>query len=360
MVVGLILLAGLAGCERSSSPVSDEPANAPSRVASDSRPEYQSQDPDRVEGRGAETANWWDALPRPEWEAFERLDDGGGWFEAYAVGPGVIAIYEPGQFEEVISYLILGDTRAMLFDTGLGIGNIRRQVEALTELPVVVLNSHSHYDHIGGNGLFSEIYGPDHPYTAGRMAGVAHEVVADVVAPAWVWKDTPDGFDPEAYHIAAYEITEYVGEGSVIDLGGRSLEVLMTPGHAPDSLCLLDRAGRVLFVGDTFYPAPLYTHIAGSSFDDYANSAKRLVELVPLVDYLYPGHNVGRVSANYLTAMDEAFSAIGSPAAVKNSATAGESAANGLQYVETDGNRQYQFEGFSIITAGAAADESGE
>ncbi len=88
-----------------------------------------------VENRGADTDSWWDSLPRPEWEAFERLDEGQGWFEVYRVHPDVLAIYEPGQFEEVISYLILGEDRALLFDTGLGIGDIRAAVNSLTELP---------------------------------------------------------------------------------------------------------------------------------------------------------------------------------------------------------------------------------
>ena len=71
------------------------------------------------------------------------------WFVVYVVDPGVFAITEPYQFQEVISYLILGTDRGLLFDTGLGIGNIRKVVDQLTDLDVVVLNSHTHYDHIG-------------------------------------------------------------------------------------------------------------------------------------------------------------------------------------------------------------------
>ena len=71
-----------------------------------------------MENRGANTTRWWDAVPREEWTEFERIDDGAGWFEVYRMAPDVLAIYEPGQFEEVISYLILGTERALLFDTG--------------------------------------------------------------------------------------------------------------------------------------------------------------------------------------------------------------------------------------------------
>lgn len=292
-------------------------------------------EPGGVQNRGSNKAEWWDALPRKEWAEFERIESPANWFEVYRVHDDVLAIYEPGQFEEVISYLILGKERALLFDTGLGIGDIRSVVVPLTELPIVVLNSHSHYDHIGGNHQFEWIYGPDSAYTRARMTGLDHDQVADAVSPGWIWKALPEGFDASTYAIEPYEIDEYVGEGTLLELGGRTLEVILTPGHAPDSLCLLDRQNRLLFTGDTFYPAPLYTHIAGADFEDYRNSAHRLAALAPLVRHLLPGHNVGRVGSEYLIRMAEAFDAI----------AAGEG-----EYVETDGNREYGFEKFSILT----------
>jgi glyoxylase-like metal-dependent hydrolase (beta-lactamase superfamily II) len=309
-------------------------------------PDVPADEPEAAEGvsnRGADTEDWWDALPRPEWAAFERLDDEEGWFEVYRVWPDVLAIYEPGQFEEVVSYLILGTERALLFDTGLGIGDMGALIDRLTDLPVVVLNSHSHYDHIGGNHQFDFIYGPDHPYTRTRMAGLDHDQVKQAVSPGWIWKPLPAGFDPAAYANPGYEIDEFVGEGSRIDLGGRVLEVLLTPGHAPDSLCLLDREQHLLFTGDTFYPAPLYTHIPGSSFEDYRASAHRLAAMAPLVNRILPGHNQGLLGGEYLIRMAEAFDRI---------------AAGTEGFVATDGNRQYRFEGFSIIVSGETASDS--
>ena len=127
----------------------------------------------------------------------------------------------------------------------------------------------------------------------------------------------------------------------MIDLGGRSLEVLLTPGHAPDSLCLLDRERRLLFTGDTFYPAPLYTHIPGSSFEDYRASAHRLAAMAPLVSHILPGHNQGLLGGEYLIRMAEAFDQV---------------AAGAGSFDVTDGNRQYRFEDFSIIVSGETAD----
>jgi len=95
--------------------------------------------------------SWCARPPRPGWEAFERVDVASRWFAVYRLETGVYALYEPFQAQEVISYLVEGDERALLFDTGMGLAPIRPVVEELTRLPVVVLNSHTHYDHMGGN-----------------------------------------------------------------------------------------------------------------------------------------------------------------------------------------------------------------
>src|SRR5580658_6754223 len=91
--------------------------------------------------------------PLPQSSAFSRykkLAVSDGWFEVYQLPGNVYAFYEPRQDQQVLSYLIVGDQRALLFDSGLGIGNIGGIVRRLTSLPVLVLNSHTHFDHVGG------------------------------------------------------------------------------------------------------------------------------------------------------------------------------------------------------------------
>lgn len=301
-------------------------------------PETAAADNLKVTNRGANKDNWWDALPRPEWSAFERVAQSEDWFEVYLIDDGVYAIYEPGQFEEVISFLITGENFALMFDTGLGIGNIRRVVDQLTDLDVVVLNSHTHYDHIGGNHQFDTIYATGLDYTKTRALGSPHEAVAGFLQEGWVWKPLPEEFDSAAYESRPFAIDKVVVEGERIDIGGRVLEVLFTPGHAPDSICLLDRENRLLFTGDTFYLAPLYTHLAGSNFDDYAESAARLAALADDIDAAITSHNVPKVDAGYMRALGKAFADIESGTAT--------------DVTWSDGNREYQFAGFSIIVKG--------
>ena len=290
---------------------------------------------EQVQNRGAGKDNWWDKLPRPEWSAFERIDQDQDWFEVYRVAEGIFAIYEPGQFEEVISFLITGEDRALLFDTGLGIGDMKRVVKQLTDLDIVVLNSHTHYDHIGGNHQFDTIWARNTDYTLGRAAGGPPEAVAAFLKEGWVWKQLPEGFNAEDFRSRSFAISRFVDESDVIDLGGRQLEILNTPGHAPDAICLLDRANRLLLTGDSFYLATLYTHLEGSDFLDYAKTAERLAGLAGNIDAALTSHNVPVVAPRYLTALGEAFAAI-------EDGTADD-------YVMTDGFREYRFDGFSII-----------
>src|SRR5271170_1293296 len=75
----------------------------------------QGQDPD-----------WCRALPRLEYKSLHRVPVSDSWFEVFEVAPAVFALYEPHQAEETIGYLIVGDKRAVLFDTGMGISDIRQ------------------------------------------------------------------------------------------------------------------------------------------------------------------------------------------------------------------------------------------
>src|SRR5712675_2012674 len=103
--------------------------------------------------------DWCRALPRPEYKNLERIRVSDAWFEVYKPAPGVFAIYEPHQAEETIGYLIVGQNGALLFDTGMGISDIKKVADELTQRPIIVLNSHTHDDHVGDNWRFTNIYG---------------------------------------------------------------------------------------------------------------------------------------------------------------------------------------------------------
>ncbi len=249
---------------------------------------------------------WCRQLPRLEYKSLERVKVSDPWFEVYKPAPGVFAIYEPHQWEETIGYLIVGGKRAIEFDTGMGISDIKRVIGELTPLPVTVLNSHTHGDHVGGNWEFDDVEGMDTAYTRAHAKG-SREVQAEI-APGKICGALPPGFDAKAYATRPWKIAAYVHDGSRFDLGGgRTVEVLATPGHTPDSIALIDRKNGLLFTGDTFYPGTIYLFGAGTDLDAYAASVHRLAALAPQLKLVMGAHNVPVASPQVLPKLAAAF-----------------------------------------------------
>ena len=146
----------------------------------------------------SERPDWCKELPRPEYKALERVQVSDAWFEVYKVAADVYAIYEPHQSEEVISYLILGRQKAILFDTGMGISDIKKVVRELTKLPILVLNSHTHDDHVGGNWEFHTIYSMETAFSERNAKGSREDAQAEI-APGEICGKLPTSFDPKTY-----------------------------------------------------------------------------------------------------------------------------------------------------------------
>jgi glyoxylase-like metal-dependent hydrolase (beta-lactamase superfamily II) len=234
---------------------------------------------------------WCQELPRPEYKQLQRVSVSDRWFEVYRVVPGVFAIYEPHQAEETIAYLMVGTRQGLLFDTGMGISDIRKVVTGLTKLPIVVLNSHTHDDHVGGNWQFETVYGMDTDFTRANARGSRADAQAEIV-PGMICGQLPKSFDAKGYGTRPWKITHFLHDGETIDVGGRKVEVLATPGHTPDAISLLDRANGLLFSGDTYYPAPIWLYRPETDLDAYVSSVKRLAALAPQLKLVLGAHNV--------------------------------------------------------------------
>lgn len=280
-----------------------------------------------------EKPEWCRNLPRPEFRELERVTSADPWFEVYKVRPGVFAIYEPHQSEEVISYLITGSRKALLFDTGLGIGNIKKVTDALTRLPVSVINSHTHNDHVGDNWRFLDIYGMDTEFTRANARGSREDAQAELAA-GQVCGELPPGFDSKSYSTRPFRITHWLHGGDKIDLGDRVLEVLSVPGHTPDSIALHDGKNMLLFTGDTLYPGPIFLYRPETDLQAYGESLKKLNGLSPHLKLLLPAHNVAAAPEGYLPRVNQAFHRM---------------MLGKLSPVPKDGKVEYQFRGFSFL-----------
>ena len=253
-----------------------------------------------------EKPEWCKNLPRPEFAQLKRVLPDDPWFEVYKVAPATFAIYEPHQSEEVISYLIVGQKQALLFDTGMGIADIHKIVSRLTSRPVVVLNSHTHDDHVGGNWQFNFVFGMDTPFTRENAKGSTADAQAEI-APGEICGDLPKRFDPKAYKTKPWHISAFIHDGFRIKLGGRTVEVIATPGHTPDAIALIDRGNKLIFTGDTYYPAPIWLYRAETDLPAYEKSIARLAALAPEVKIVLGAHNIPVASPEVLPALVQAF-----------------------------------------------------
>jgi len=278
---------------------------------------------------------WWEQLPRSIYLKFDLVKTNQSWYEVYSLNENTYAIYEPYQFEEAISYLLTGTNKALLVDTGTGIGDLKSLVSELTKLPITVLNTHIHWDQVGNNSQFDEILvynsiesitklytGYDNTYLKGHILGDS------------VWKPLPENIDPDTWKIPPVKSTGLVEDGFILELGNRPIEVIHSPGHSPDSLCLLDKKNRLLFCGDFFYSGPLYAFEKDVNIQDYIASLEKLLKRIDEFDYLCPAHNIPLVKSDILPRVQDAFKDI----------MRGKG-----KFEESEKLRRYYFDDFDII-----------
>ena len=220
----------------------------------------------------------------------------GDYFAVEDLGQGTFAIGEPRYYQQNYAYLILGDKRALLFDSGSGTRDISPVVRTLTHLPVMVMVSHLHFDHLGGIAPFHHVAMIDLPQTRADVNG------ALFTPKRYEYSGVADGRSPPSLHVS-----EWLAPGSAIDLGGRVLTVLSTPGHTPTSAALFDPATHRLYIGDYIYPTTLYAFLPGASMSAYHQTAQRLLATLPADTILWTAHccrKDGGILAPWLTMKD--------------------------------------------------------
>ena len=218
------------------------------------------------------------------------------WHTTTRITENVYRISEPfGAIEPRVGvttanmYLLIGQERAVLIDSGMGIGDVHSEIAQITPLPCTVLNTHFHWDHIGANARFAE-----RAIHASEIELVAQEPDVAFIRQAMQSPSAravlPPSFDPTAYRVLPKPATRVLRDNDLIDLGDRLLRVLQIPGHSPGHVAYWLEASNTLFTGDTAYPGPLYACFEGSDPVAFAQSVKRLAAL-PGVETICPGHN---------------------------------------------------------------------
>lgn len=241
----------------------------------------------------APEANWCDRPLRAGLEKLKEIKTPRNWFKVYDVGNNTYAIDEPYNWEETISYLILGKNKALLFDTGMGLDSISVVVKELTKLPVIVLNSHTHPDHIGGNTEFANVLAMNTAFTrVNALNGYRHSQVEWEVRPSSFCLSRLPQEDTARYCIRPFKVSQFITSGYVIDLGKRNLQVIATPGHTPDAICLFDKTAGYLWCGDSFYEGPILLSSDNTDLSAYRQSINTMARYARISKYVLPAHNL--------------------------------------------------------------------
>lgn len=225
------------------------------------------------------------------------------WFTIDKVDESTYIVSEYQHWEETHCYLLIGDDRALLIDTGLGICNISEQIRKLTDKPITAVATHIHWDHIGGHKYFPDFYAheAERDWINGRFP-LPIQAVKNMLTSRC---DLPEDFQIDNYNIFQGKPSRLLNDGYCINLGGRTIQVLHTPGHSPGHLCFWEEDKGYLFSGDLIYRGTLYANYPSTDPQSYLTSLERVAALQ--VRRIFPGHHSLDITPELGRQMRDAF-----------------------------------------------------
>lgn len=190
-------------------------------------------------------------------------------FRTEKISPRVTRIFA---FNSELMYLVEGDERAALLDTGSGFGSLRARVEALTDKPVIVLLTHGHTDHALGAAEFGEVYmNPLDEAVYARHSAMAYRARSGAM-----WDRFGDLRPEQIVPAMPFAEMRPLHEGDAFDLGGETVECFACPGHTPGTLVFLLREERMLLLGDACNHRTFLFDDFASPVTDYRKALLRL------------------------------------------------------------------------------------
>ena len=201
---------------------------------------------------------------------------------------------------DVYMYLLIGEEKALLVDTGYASTVARNYVNELTDLPLLVVNTHGHPDHIGGNRYFDEVYISKNDLNTARdysdpffKKKINDMIIRDI--------GSKNDLVIEKYQedIELNNSTMKVKyldlpESGFFDLGNRKIYILETPGHTFGSICLYDDRSGVLISGDTLCDeAVLLSFDESTSVRKYRETLLKIKKFCKenYINVIYPSHH---------------------------------------------------------------------
>ena len=229
--------------------------------------------------------------------ASTMIDD---WYAVEAIDPQTFAINEPNSSQYNTSYLIVGDTKAIMFDAGSGErpagSRSMREVAAqyAGETPITLILSHFHYDHIADAARFDDVTLLDRPDIRAN--------ITDQIFTISPW----ESLDMEW---RVLKVAALIPDGEVIDLGGRRLTLLNLPGHTTESVVLFDTNRNQVFAGDFVYRhlGGIITFATRANLVAYKANSARLLQLTNIDTQFFGAHGIPQFGRDWLMVLDRAL-----------------------------------------------------
>lgn len=225
------------------------------------------------------------------------------WFTIDPIDNETYIISEYRHWEETHCYLLNGSKHSLLIDTGLGICNIHDKVTQLTNNPITAVATHVHWDHIGGHEYFPDFYA--HEDELNWLSGefpLTMKQIKDMVIDHC---DLPDGYDVDKYQFFQGIPTRVLADNDIIDIGGRYIQILHTPGHSPGHMCFWEKERGYLFTGDLVYKDTLFAYYPSTDPEAYLNSLERVSALA--VKRVFPAHHTLNIQPEILIRMRDSL-----------------------------------------------------
>lgn len=203
-------------------------------------------------------------------------------FTCKKIHPTVTSIYD---LTRVFAYLVEGNERAALLDTGTGVGNLKALVEGLTTKPITVICTHGHVDHAGGAYGFETVYLNEKDYDLAKVHTTVEFRSGSIL-------DQLKEGTLSLSDLVPQREGNYINlvDGQLFDLGGITLEAIALPGHTPGMTCILVRELRVLLIGDGCNPFTFLFLPESSSVEDYKASLQHLLRHEDRYDRVWLSH----------------------------------------------------------------------
>ena len=227
------------------------------------------------------------------------------WFTVEKIDNSTYAISEYKHWEETHCYLLVGNHTSLLIDTGLGVGNIKKVVDSLTDLPVKVVTTHAHWDHIGGHKYFKNIGIHD---TEKNWLTSCFPLSLNIVKMNLTKEpcDFPEDFNIENYQIYKGNPSFLLYDNEIIQLGDREVKVIHTPGHSPGHICFYEEKQGYLYTGDLIYEGTLDAFYPSTDPFEFMNSVQKVKQLS--IQRILPAHYNLNIHPELIFDIHEAFS----------------------------------------------------